>query len=652
MEPIVNIPIRVLIIEDTDDDKELVLRHLKKGGYIPEYECIQTREELIYTLDNQNWDLILCDYSMPKFDGLTALRIVKQKAKDIPFILISGTVGEEIAVEAMKAGAQDYLMKDNLIRLIPLIKRELEEFKIHKEKKIADEEIRNQNVVLDAIINNSHSIIIFMIDNEYRYVSFNENHRKEMKLLYNVDIELGMNMLNNITIPEIKKKAKATIDKVLSGESFIQTEVQPNINIYYEMHWNAVRKDEQIIGASCFVVNITERKKSELELIAAKEKAEESDRLKSAFLANMSHEIRTPMNGILGFSNLLKEPKLTGEQQQKYIGIIEKSGARMLNIINDIVDISKIEAGLTTMDITESDINEQLEYIYTFFRPEVEAKGMKLSLKNTLPSKEAIIKTDREKVFAILTNLVKNAIKYSNKGFIEFGYNLKGNALHFFVKDTGIGIPKNRQENIFERFIQADIEDKMARQGAGLGLTITKAYVEMLGGSIWVESQEEDLATGKVGGSTFYFTLPYNPSYKQGISSENMGESSLNFLNKNLKILIVEDDESSEMLLEIMVENITKKIIKAKTGLEAMEAYKNNPDIDLIMMDIQLPKMNGYEVTRQIRKLNKEVIIIAQTAYGFSDDKEKAIKAGCNDYISKPIKQDDLFVLIQKYFNK
>jgi len=238
------------------------------------------------------------------------------------------------------------------------------------------------------------------------------------------------------------------------------------------------------------------------QLQKAKERAEQSDKLKSAFLANMSHEIRTPMNGILGFAELLKEPRLTDEQQHKYIGIIEKSGERMLNIINDIVDISRIEAGLMDVTLKESNINEQLDYIYTFFKPQVKAKGMQFRPPGLLPDEKAIVVTDREKLFAILTNLVKNAIKYSNEGTIEFGCGENGSALKFFVRDTGIGIPKDRQHAIFDRFVQADIEDRDARQGAGLGLAISKAYAEMLGGEIWVESEK-----GK--GSSFYFTIPF-----------------------------------------------------------------------------------------------------------------------------------------------
>jgi PAS domain S-box-containing protein len=393
--------------------------------------------------------------------------------------------------------------------------------------------------------------------------------------------------------------------------------------------------------------DISGRKKAEEALIAAMEHAQESDRLKSAFLANMSHEIRTPMNGILGFAELLKEPDLTGDQQQEYIDIIGKSGKRMLNIINDIIDISKIESGLMKLDIKESNINEQVEYIYTFFKPEVEAKGMKLSFKNTLSAKEAIIKTDHGKVCSILTNLVKNAIKYTKEGFIEFGYNLIETdncpSLRFYVKDTGIGIPKDRQDAIFERFIQSDIADKMARQGAGLGLSITKAYVEMLGGKIWVQSEAGI-------GSAFFFTLPYHAEAVKESLDQQLETSGKPDTIRKLNILIAEDDEASEMLIDLIVKIFGNEILKARTGTEAVESCRQNPDIDLVLMDIRMPEMGGYEATRQIREFNKDVVIIAQTAYGLAGDKEKSIEAGCNDYIAKPIVKGELHALIKKYF--
>jgi PAS domain S-box-containing protein len=390
--------------------------------------------------------------------------------------------------------------------------------------------------------------------------------------------------------------------------------------------------------------NISDHKRAEQELIKAKEMAEESDRLKSAFLANMSHEIRTPMNGILGFANLLKEPNLNGEEQQEYIRIIEKSGTRMLKIINDIIDISKIESGLMDVIISESDLNEQLDYIYTFFKPEVETKGMEFVFNKKLSPDESVVLTDREKIYAILTNLVKNAIKYSEKGFIEIGCFLKGMYVEFYVKDTGMGIPADRQTAIFERFIQADISDKMALQGAGLGLSITKAYVEMLGGEIWVESKE-----GK--GSIFSFTIPYTINTQTRIHFQETHQGEENpVVTRGLKILIAEDDEISEILISMIFKNEKNEVLSVRTGIEAVDMLHAVKDIDLVLMDIQMPGMNGYEATRLIRQFNKHVVIIAQTAYGLLGDREKAIEAGCSDYISKPIEAKKLLSLIDKHF--
>jgi CheY-like chemotaxis protein len=341
---------------------------------------------------------------------------------------------------------------------------------------------------------------------------------------------------------------------------------------------------------------------------------------------------------------------LGGEEQQEYIKIIEKSGARMLNIINEIVDISKVESGQMNVSVSETNMNDQLDFLFKFFHAEAEKKGLQLISKTTFQQRDSIVFTDREKLFSILTNLIKNAIKYTDKGSIVFGCELKDEIFEFFVKDTGIGIHKNRQEAIFERFVQADIEDIQARQGAGLGLSISNAFVEMLGGRIWVESE---LGVG----STFYFTLPnQNASSKRVLNESTDSNSNPGIANSpfvpQLKILIAEDDETSQMFLSLLLKNISREVLLATDGLKAVEMCRNNPDINLILMDINIPEMGGYEATRQIRQFNLEVVIIAQTAYSLLGDMEKSIQAGCNDYISKPINSKDLNALIMKYFIK
>ena len=412
---------------------------------------------------------------------------------------------------------------------------------------------------------------------------------------------------------------------------------------------------KNLIGILGIGRDITGRKKSEKDLIQAKVKAEESDRLKTSFLANMSHEIRTPMNGILGFTELLKSPHLNGNDQQEYINIIEKSGARMLSIINDIVNISKVEAGQMEISVSAIDINKVIDEISSFFKREAEIKKLKIHTSKPLAEKDAIIHTDREKIFAILTNLVKNAIKFTDSGLIDIGYSIKGNYLEFFVKDNGIGIPMEQRAFIFDRFRQGSESLNRSYEGAGLGLSISKAYVEMLGGRIWVESHKENndpMGPDPSHGSVFYFSIPYN-QVRMGktlrIPKKRIDEKENPLIN--LKVLIAEDDRISQKLIEITTGDIAREVITVSTGIDAVEACRKNPDIDLILMDIKMPGMDGYEATRQIRTFNDRVAIIAQTAYALSGERARAIEAGCDDYISKPLDPELLIKLIKKTSN-
>ncbi|WP_321288978.1 response regulator [uncultured Sunxiuqinia sp.] len=398
------------------------------------------------------------------------------------------------------------------------------------------------------------------------------------------------------------------------------------------------------IGNLGMMRNVTERLEDIEELRRAKEKAEESDRLKSAFLANMSHEIRTPMNGILGFTSLLQHQELSGEDQKQFLEIIMQSGNRLLETVNDLMDISKIETGLMEVSLEEMNVKKEINQLCDFFTEEASRKGLNLRFNSLLSSDEEIIETDVKKFISIITNLVKNAIKYTEEGFIEIKIEKKEGKLLCQVTDTGIGIPIEKQQAVFERFIQGDIATKRAYEGSGLGLSIAKAYVQMLNGEIGVKSEEEK-------GSTFYFFIPLKNTKTNDVQIKDnavVGMSGAD--NKNLKILIAEDDSASSQYLSILLKNLSTEIIYATNGVQAIELVKNNTDIDLIMMDIQMPEKNGYEATKEIREFNKDVVIVAQTAFAMEGDREKSLAAGCNDYISKPIKKDLLVDLIHRLF--
>jgi signal transduction histidine kinase/ActR/RegA family two-component response regulator len=386
---------------------------------------------------------------------------------------------------------------------------------------------------------------------------------------------------------------------------------------------------------------IIERNNMIADLVAAKDKAEESDRLKSAFLANMSHEIRTPMNGILGFAELLKEPKHSEDEQRMFIEIIEKSGERMLNIINDLISISKIESRQMDIYFSKTNINEQLDFLYNFFKLEAKQKNLKLIVKHALPNKESEIITDKEKLYAILTNLIKNSLKFTNSGSIEFGYKVEEEKYLFYVKDTGIGVAENKQKTIFERFVQANSSMSSVYEGAGLGLAISKAYVEMLGGEIWVESKPEKE-------TCFYFTLPVKTETE--CNNDKTPEKDTILINEGsaVTILIAEDDETSLFYLKHVLKTCNVKILVAKTGEEAVEMCRQFNQIELVLMDISMPVIDGYVAAQIIKGFRSELPIIAQTAFALASEKEKYSDT-FDDYITKPIKADELKQKIRKY---
>ena len=388
------------------------------------------------------------------------------------------------------------------------------------------------------------------------------------------------------------------------------------------------------------------RKRAEEELKAAYIKATESDRLKSAFLATMSHELRTPLNAIIGFSEFLNK-ELPVDDVERFGEIINTSGNHLLSIVNDLFDITLIEAGETKVRNEEVTLKSIFNDVYTVIEAKKkrdEKEGVELKLIFSEEKEDFSFNTDANKIKQILINLLKNAIKFTHQGYIHFGCEFISEqnkpSLKFYVKDSGIGIKEDKQKIIFDIFRQGEDSNTREYGGTGIGLSVAKRLAEILGGRIWLESEE-----GK--GTTFYFTIPVEKTDIIGQAILQEIEPKRN--NKTKTILIAEDDLMSYQFIEIVLNKLDVKLIWVKDGEDAIRYCKENSDIDLVLMDINLPVLNGYEATREIKQLLPDLPIIAQTAFAIAGDREKSLEAGCDDYISKPIKKEEFLEMISKY---
>jgi signal transduction histidine kinase len=396
--------------------------------------------------------------------------------------------------------------------------------------------------------------------------------------------------------------------------------------------------------------NLVEKRTIELQKqISERKIAEESDKLKSAFLANMSHELRTPMNAIIAFSNFLREPELTDDRRYEYLDHITSAGDSLLRLIDDIIDIAKIESKQLKIFIQPTNISRLLSELYKFYS-ELRVKTNKKNIRfNLLTDNEFnyIINTDSQRLKQVLSNLIENAFKYTDKGKIDIGFETTENAVTFFVTDTGIGIPADKHELIFDRFYQLNHLNDRKTSGTGLGLTICKNLVMLLGGQIWIDSEP-----GK--GSTFSIRIPVesikkqsNPTFVEDSRSKvPVRKSGYNW--NNITILVAEDEDLNYKVLDTCLTRTMAHIIRAKDGASAVEICKNQK-VDLVLMDIQMPGMNGFEATQEIKRINNRTPVIAQTSFAMIGEKERCLQAGCDDFITKPLNIDSLLLKIEHY---
>lgn len=667
--------IRVLVIEDNEDDARLEIDVLQSGGFDIEYELVETRNATREALATKQWDFIISDYSLPQFSGMDALAELNETGIDIPFILVSGTIGEEIAVAAMKGGVHDYIMKDNLSRLVPAFERELREAEIRKQKREAEEEIKNERILLRTLIDNLPDMV-YIKDTEGRKIVSNNadfgflGYRSEAEVLGKTEKELypggkaHENLENDRTIMES--------GKIIYNYEEKRTDSNGNERWFLTNKIPLFNDQNTISGLVNLSHDITERKLSEIalqereqelekqnmeylalnreylrlnedlkdslrkiraineELIIAKSRAEESDNLKTAFLENMSHEVRTPLNGILGFAEFLKDPDLDKDQVEQYIGIIEASSKQLLTIINDILDISKIQAGQISVSKADVDITDLLENIYQENKDQAALKHLTLVLNKRDLDKNIVASTDGAKLRQIINNLINNAIKFTAKGTIEFGFEVKDQTLSFFVKDSGIGIAPEDQSLIFKPF--SKVENSAARKygGNGLGLAISRALVEKLGGTM-------SLASAINNGSIFTFTIPFTVPGVEPQRHRVKVESQVVETRPQATILIAEDEIYNYYYMEELLKPMKIKTLHAWNGLEAVEMVKNNKDISMVLMDIKMPEMDGLTATRLIKEMNPKLPVVAQTAYESREDRDKAKNAGVDYYLTKPI---------------
>jgi PAS domain S-box-containing protein len=481
-----------------------------------------------------------------------------------------------------------------------------------------------------------HSAIMLLIEPETgRIVNANNSAAN----FYGYDLSTLRSMfiqnINQLTQEQIKEERIKAFEQ--NCNYFIFPHKLSNGEIRtVEVHSTPIHHEGKPILFS-IIHDITERKKAEKELIEAKEKAEESDNLKTAFLQNMSHEIRTPLNAITGFSQFLISPDLSEKKRKEFVSIIQNSSKQLVSVVSDILSISFLETKQEKINNEIVNVNGLISELEMIFRHQLILKNIKLKIVKSLTDSESNVFTDRIKLTQIISNLINNANKFTEEGTIEFGYSLIYNELEFYVKDTGIGIKEDQQEKIFERFRQADMSISKKYGGTGLGLAISKGYIELLGGKIWVNSE-----IGR--GSTFSFRIPYNPT------GEVIKDKVLNNVDikKQIKILIAEDEPNNFLFFETILSDYNCEILHANDGVEAIELYKSNPDIDIILMDIKMANIDGVQATKAIKALNSKVPVIAQTAYGLEAEVIN-YKEVFDDYLIKPIKIDDFRQKLSKF---
>ncbi|MBC8005028.1 MAG: response regulator [Verrucomicrobia bacterium] len=760
--------LNILSLEDSIFDFEIISEKLMGAGYHINISRVEKETAFLSSIQSNSYDIVLADYNLPNFDAFQALEIRNQYYPEIPFICVSGSIGEILAIELLKKGADDYVLKDRLERLPFAIKRALADAKERNKRKEAEEALRKSEerlrdilfstadwvweideklkftytsqsgldllkvsedevigktpfdfmlpdeakrvlAILNDLITNREPIkdlenwivgkdgsTVCLLINGVSIINANEQFKgfrgvgkdiTERKLSENAirQSEAELNYAQEIGnmgswhhhLPTNKYKHSRNLARILgiepedeeNGFQIFLNHIHPDDRQLIDLHvkeiadtqnevsyelryildngdiiWlqNNIRptfNDGKLTDLHGVMIDITEKKKNELDLIKAKEKAEASDKLKTSFINNISHEIRTPLNGILGFTEVLTDPNLPTEEKNTYLAMLYNSSDRLINTVTNFLDISLLTSGNQLVYKKEIELKSLMEQTIEKFKGSCLTKKLTLSLEIPEDEQEIRIITDKDILEKILYQLIDNAIKFTSEGSITLGYKTNDDEMLFFVRDTGIGIQPESQKQIFESFMQENTANTRGYEGSGLGLPIAKGFVELLGGRIWLDSE-------KGIGTTFYFFIPLEQ--KIGSGKAKSPEDTSTHTRHKQTVLVAEDDETNFFYINILLKNASINILHAWNGIEAVELCRDHSEVELVLMDLKMPEMDGFEATMHIKAFRPDLPVIAVSAYMSSEDKHRAIIAGCDEFITKPIRKELLLKKVEE----
>lgn len=645
-----------MLVEDNETDRDLIDQELRRAGMIYRLSWVQSREGFIKDLPLFHPDIILCDFSLPQFNALDALQILELVAPDIPLIIVTGTLSDETAVECLKRGAMEYILKEKIVRLPSSIQHVLELKQSKKEREEYQIRLGESERQLRTVTDILPASLIY-IDNRFHIRFANKTFENWMghdkglvgqslrDVISSVMFEHMQGSIQTLQIQDSEQSTSFEGPLTIAGDArFVNIMIRPDL-----------QANNKPKGFVCLMTDISERKRYELELKIAKESADIANRSKSQFLANMSHEMRTPLSAMMGFIELLHSSGQSESDRMIWTEKIEKNCERLRVLIDEILDLSKIEAGKLQLEQQTFPITQVIAQLQSILFPLAREKNLELRFKVVGRVLE-YIQSDPMKLHHVLVNIIGNAIKFSNQGTVEVTLSMEpahtDHVLVFTVQDNGEGISREQARNLFQPFTQVDGSMTRRFGGTGLGLALAKKFAMALGGNVILS----DSTPGK--GSTFKVTIDTgHPAPRSWISSlETMFKptsSSSEVLiagNRldNLKVLLVEDAPDNQFLVRRFLEIAGAKVDVASDGKEGMQKAIHN-EYDLVLMDIQMPVLDGYHATSRLRQQGYRKPIVALTAHALKEERERCLRMGFTDFLTKPIKRAELLAQVSRY---